>query len=147
MTRSRWKWLGWSAAALLVGLLVAAWYGQRVGNVRVMAELRENPESARAARTMIVTLNDGRELPVNYLREGEVVFMGIDGRWWREFRGTGAPVTMEIQGETLRGHGRVVLDDPAYVEDVFARLRPTAPDWLPAWLNGRLVVVQLEPGS
>jgi hypothetical protein len=52
-------------------------------------------------------------------------------------------VTMLIQGEVLEGHARVNLEDPALVKDVFARLRPTVPDWLPDALNGKLVTIRL----
>jgi len=87
---------------------------------------------------------EGKTLPVNYLKEGDTVFMGVDGRWWRAFTGGAVPVTMLIQGETYDGLGVVVLDDPAYVKDVFSRLRPTAPEWLPAWLTGKLVVITIS---
>ena len=70
--------------------------------------------------------------------------MGIDGRWWREFVGAGQPVSMYIRGETLTGHAVAKLDDPAYTADIFSRLRPTAPAWLPDWLNGKLVVITLS---
>ena len=66
---------------------------------------------------------------MNYLREDELIFMGIDGRWWRSFQGPGEPVEMLIQGQRLRGHAKVVLDDPEYVVDVFAG-RLKAPSWL-----------------
>jgi hypothetical protein len=82
---------------------------------------------------------------VNYLREDDLVFMGIDGRWWRAFQSSSEPVEMVIQGQRLSGHAQVVLDDPEYVVDVFARLRPKAPSWLPLWLNGKLVVITLQP--
>lgn len=93
---------------------------------------------------MLITLVDGREFPVNYLRDGELVFMGIDGLWWRAFQDPGQPVTMFIQGETFEGHARVVLNDPVFVENVFARLRPTVPEWLPDALNGKLVTITLK---
>jgi hypothetical protein len=62
----------------------------------------------------------------------------------RAFREGGASVTLVIRGETLTGHARVVLDDPVYRDDVFRRLRPNVPAWLPDWLDARLVVVELE---
>ena len=132
----------------LFGLGIAAlvlWLPQRTEqtNARVMAEIKTNPQGDRAARTMIVTLADGRIYPVNYLREGDRVFMGIDGRWWRVFQGQGQSVDMLIKNQRLSGHGRVVLDNQEYVDQVFARLRPKAPSWLPAWLNGKLVVIEL----
>ena len=96
---------------------------------------------ARAQRTMIVTLRDGRIFPVNYLVEDGRVYMGIDGLWWRAFQGEGSSVTLFIQGEQFEGHATVILDDPARVKDVFSRLRPTVPKWLPDQLNGKLVEV------
>lgn len=133
-------------AALFVGA-VTIWLPQRVAvtNAKVIDEIKTNPQGARAARTMIVTLADGRVYPVNYLREGDRVFMAIDGVWWRAFQEDGQRVEMLIQNQRLRGHGKAVLDDPQFVAQVFARLRPKVPGWLPAWLNGKLVVIELSP--
>ena len=137
----------WLALGLVVLIGLLAWLPQRTQqvNAQVLEEIRTNPQGARAARSMIITLADGRIYPVNYLREDELVFMGIDGRWWRAFQGSGEPVEMLIRGQRLRGHAKVVLDDPEYDVDVFARLRPKVPSWLPLWLNGKLVVITLQP--
>ncbi|MDG1114558.1 MAG: hypothetical protein P8N63_12390 [Pseudomonadales bacterium] len=137
------KWVVGLILVLCLGGLALKWRGAHV-NAAVAETLRLEPQSARAARTMLITLADGREFPVNYLRDGDLVFMGIDGRWWRAFQNAGQPVTMLIQGETLTGHARVILDDPALVEAVFARLRPTVPEWLPDALNGKLVAIRLK---
>ena len=110
-------------------------------NDRVAAEIRAEPNGARAAKTMILTLADGRVYPVNYLREDGYVYMGIDGRWWRAFVDTPQPVQMHIRGEDLTGNARTILDDPARKKDVFSRLRPTVPKWLPDFLNGKLVEI------
>jgi hypothetical protein len=135
-------WLTLLGTAILILLL---WLPQRVEgtNARVIQEIKTNPLGERAARTMVVTLADGRIYPVNYLKEGGLVFMGIDGRWWRAFQGAGQSVNMLIKNEPFSGHGRVILDNQEYVDQVFARLRPKAPSWLPAWLNGKLVVIEL----
>lgn len=130
-------------------LLVVVFIGYRIyiredTNAQVAEEIRAHPQGERAQRTMLVTLADGRMYPVNYLREGNLVFMGIDGRWWREFLGGGQPVEMFIQGELLHGNAEVVLDNPTYTADVFARLRPKVPNWLPDWLNAKLVVVTMR---
>ena len=136
----------WTAGivALLAMLIFGAWaYNNYVTNPRVVQELIDDPTGARAARVTMLTLPSGRQLPANYLREGDEIFIGADGPWWREFR-DGGPARLLIQGEEIDGTGRVVLDDPAYVEDVFSRLRPAAPEWLPAWLNGRLIVITIN---
>lgn len=138
--------LKWTLIGLAVLVLLALSYrAVRLddANQRVAQEIIANPDGDRARRAMLLYLPDGRMYPVNYLREDNRVYMGIDGLWWREFRGEGAPVRMFIRGTEVSGHGRVVLDDPTYVEDVFSRLRPTVPEWLPDWLNGKLVVITL----
>ena len=131
----------------VLGLLIVAYvfYGNTVSNPRVMEALRSDPQGARAERAMILTFPDGRELPVNYLWEGNQVFAGSDGRWWRAFQGDGAPVTMLIKGQTLTGHATLELDDQAYIDDIFSRLRPAA-SWVPEALDAKLVVITLDEG-
>ena len=131
---------------LVVTLVIAGYYAylRFVGNSRVVEELRMNPGGERAARAMLITLPDGRELPVNYLREGDMVYLGVDGLWWREFQDEARPVTLLIRGQTLSGQAVAIVDDPARTEAVFARLRPTAPTWLPGRMRGVLVEVTLN---
>ena len=112
-------------------------------NQRVEREIRDSPDSATAQRVMMLSLPDGRDLPVNYLVEGDLVFIGVDGFWWRQFEGDGKSVRMFIRGNSFRGHAKVIRDRPDYVRDVFKRLRPKVPSWLPSWLNGKLVVIEL----
>ena len=125
---------------LVVGTVAMKWRGDTV-NTRVMNEIRSEPFGERARKTMIVTLDDGRVYPVNFLREDGRVYMGIDGLWWRVFRGAGSRVQMEINDQIVTGTGVVILDDLARVDDVFSRLRPTVPEWLPRALNGKLVEI------
>ena len=120
------KWLLIVLGALVVLVVAYSLYINLIGNPRVMEALKADPQSDQAARAMIITFPDGRELPVNYLWEGDKVFAGSDGRWWRAFQGDGARVTLLIKGQTLTGHATVELDDQAYIEDVFSRLRPAA---------------------
>jgi hypothetical protein len=123
-------------------LLVAGYvlFMDRFGNPVVARELMEEPDGARARKVMLITLPSGRSLPVNYLREGGMVYAGADGRWWKELVGEGAPVTVLVRGETLAGHGRAIRDDPAYKKRIFAKLRPTA---IPG--TGTLVEIRLDP--
>ena len=141
---SKMKWI----AVVLLGMLVLGFVYRMTTiddrNAAVVDDIKSNPDGDRAKRAMLLYLEDGRMYPVNYLREDGLVFVGIDGLWWREFEGHGAPVKLLIRGQKHHGHANTVLDDPAYKEAVFARLRPTAPEWLPDWLNGKLVVIQLE---
>ena len=146
MTGKRWALLGTSAFLLIVVLIVGGTQLWMISttNPKVIAELRQNPSGQRAKSVMVLTFNHGKVLPVNYLREGERVFVGADGPGWRRFREPTA-VALEIRGQRLRGVGRVVLDDADYTREVFKRLRPTVPTWLPTWLNAYLIVIDLEP--
>jgi hypothetical protein len=117
-----------SIAVLLLGVGgVGIWfYFERVANPRVSRELVEQPDGERAAKVMLVTLPSGRRIPVNYLREGAMVYAAADGSWWKELAGGPFPVTLLVRGETLAGDARAVRDDRDYTEHVFAKLRPNA---------------------
>lgn len=137
------KVLKWVMAilAILIGILTIS---RMINDARVVDEISSNPQGQRAAIVMSLTFQDGKQIPVNYLREGEQVFVGADGPWWRSFTGEGQPVSLLIQGEHLTGQARTILDDQAYTDEIFARLRPTVPEWLPDWANGKLIVIDLE---
>ena len=126
------------AAALVVLAVGYGFYVVRFANPRVERELIERPDGERARRAMLLTLPSGRRIPVNYLREGDVVYAGADGRWWKNLVGDGFPVTLLVRGETIHGTARAVLDDPVYTQQVFERLRPNAIEGF-----GTLVEVQL----
>lgn len=141
------KLIKWVVIVLVVlGLLLglASLYSQLVTNPKVAAELVDSPDGERAAKVMLLTLPEGQVLPVNYLREEGLVFVGADGGWWRQFQPSGAAVSLLIKGVQHSGQARVVLDNPNYTAEIFAKLRPRAPAWLPTWLNGKLVVIELE---
>ena len=118
-------------------------YQSKIHNPEVARELRANPEGVQAARVMLMTIDDRKTIPVNYLREGNEVFVGADGPWWRIMHEKEQPVTLLIKGQKLSGRARAVSGRPGYTKEVFKRLRPTAPKWLPDWLNGVLVVIEL----
>ena len=128
------------AAAVLASLVFGYWlYTENIINPRVVRELTEHPDGERAKKAMLLTLPSGRRIPVNYLREDHVVYAGADGAWWKELVGDGFPVTLLVRGETLRGMARSVLDDPAYTQKVFKKLRPNAIEGF-----GTLVEVRLD---
>ena len=133
-------------AAAIMASLIAGYvaYVTMIGNPRVVTELKEHPMGERAERAMLLTFPDGKTIPVNYLREDNRVYAGADAAWWRAFDGEGASVTLLIQGEALKGHAIVELRDQEFIDDVFSRLRPTVPEWLPDWANGKLVIVDLK---
>ena len=97
------KWSGIVVATLVLGLLALRVLYGLIANPGVMEEITANPNGERAGIVMALTLPDGRTLPVNYRREGNHVYAGADGRWWRTLRDGNAPVTVLIRGETLTG--------------------------------------------
>jgi hypothetical protein len=122
-----------------LSLVSYAIYMQLVANPAVLLELRDDPSGERAKKVMVLALPSGKRIPVNYLREGELVFAGADGSWWKELAADGTDVELLIRGENLRGRARAVEDDPAYTLDVFKRLRPTSY----RYLGGTLVEIRL----
>ena len=138
------KWFLIVLAVLVAAFLVLRLVFGPIANARAMEELASDPHGERAGIVMLLTLPGDRVLPVNYRREGNQVFAGADGRWWRALREGDVPVTVTIRGETLAGRARVVFDDLEYKRDIFARLRPNVPKWLPEWLDAHLVVIDLE---
>ena len=136
----------WIAAILLLLAISPSFAGllfSIVINPIVSAELRNHPNGKDAREAMLLAFDD-RTLVVNCLKEGNVIFVGVDGKLWRAFAGNGIPVSMLIRGETYHGRGKLAPDDPAFIEDVFSRLRPTTPDWLPSVLTAKLIVITLD---
>jgi hypothetical protein len=140
------KWIIGIVLALTVLVVGYFVYQTYVVNPRAVAELRDHPDGDRARLAALITLPDGRTIPVNYLREADTVYVGADGAWWRQLRG-GAVVALLIRGETLSGQANPIENDQQYTTEVFARLRPNAPAWLPDWLNGVLVVINLDSAT
>ena len=114
-----------------------------VGNPRVIAELQSEPDAKLSDLVGILTLPDERKIPVNYLHRNKQVFLGADGPWWRDFRGDGAEVVMWIKGDEFKGRARVMLGESETKDRVFPTIRPRVPEWLPDFLNAKLVVIQL----
>jgi len=145
MTILKWSLLALAAVAV-VAVALRIWFGVVV-NPSVINEIASNPQGERAGIVMALTLPHGDTLPVNYLREGNRVYAGADGLWWRSLRDGDVPVTVLIRGQSLAGRARVVQGDAALKTAVFRRLRPTAPAWLPDWLNAHLVVIELDAAT
>lgn len=113
-------------------------------NPGVERDLIENPDGEQAKKVMLISLPSGKRIPVNYLREDGKVFAGADGPWWREFKDGPAKVEVLIQGETIKGTARLVLDDPEYKNDVFSRLRVNVPKWIPEFMDAYMIEITIE---
>ena len=140
------KMLKWGAVIVSLVLMAPTGLGlwfELIINPIVSAEIRDNPGGGQAKESMLLTFEQ-RTLPVNYLQEGNTVYVGVDGDWWPVFEGGGIPVSMLIRGVNYKGHAVLADGDPSIVADVFSRLRPTTPDWLPSWLTAKLVVITVQ---
>ena len=138
------KWILIGALLLVVVVVSYAIFSNWIANPWVATELEASPEGERAQKVMLLTLPNGRTVPVNYLREGQIVYAGADGPWWRGLRRSGARVELLIRGERLVGHAVAIEDDPEQTRAVFERLRPTVPAWLPSWLDAVLVEIRIQ---
>ena len=134
-------------AALVLLAVGYGFYVVQIANPRVVQELTQHPDGERARRAMLLTLPNGRRIPVNYLREGDRVYAAADGRWWKQFVGDGSPVTLLVRGETLHGRARAVLDDPAHTRAVFKRLRPNAIEGFGTLVEIKLADTESDPQS
>ena len=99
---------------------------------------------------MLITLKrrDSPEMktfPVDYLREGNMVYIGSDSDWWKHLEG-GAEVTMLIQGTEVTGWATPILDDPERSGAGFRKLRPWT--YMRAeWTGAVFVEVKIQDGD
>ena len=99
---------------------------------------------------MLITLKkrDSAEMktfPVDYLREGNRVYIGSDSGWWKHLEG-GAEVTMLMQGTEYTGWATPILDDPERSSAGFKKLRP----WTykrAEWTGAVFVEVKIRDGQ
>jgi hypothetical protein len=87
-----------------------------------VSRLRTSPRwGAFVSRHITVVTYTGRRsgrtftIPVGYERRGEIVTIGVrfpDAKtWWRNFLGTGGPITIELDGIGRTGHAVAERDE------------------------------------
>ncbi len=140
-------WVKFIIITIIVSVVGFAIYQKNIVNPAVARELRGQPDGLRAERVMLMTIDESYTIPVNYLLEDEVVYVGADGPWWREFTGEGVPVALLIKGKVYAGQARAIVEQPEFTADVFKRLRPRMPQWIPDMFNGVLVQIDLHAGT
>ena len=99
-----------------------------VYNPLVSTILQSDQHTLLSGRTMLITMeNRGtskmKTFPVNYLREGDTIYIGSDFGWEKHLDG-GAEVRMLIQGTEFVGWAVPISDDPARSSAGFKKLRP-----------------------
>lgn len=94
-------------------------------NKRVLA-LRSSPRWGRlVSKHLTVVTYTGRRsgrtfsIPVGYQREGDIVTIGVSlpeaKTWWRNFRGEGHPIQVEVDGADRTGHAVARRDEKGRV--------------------------------
>ena len=128
----------------IVGMGSYVVYFTQVVNPRVMHELQAEPDGERAQRVLRLTLPNGKTLPINYLREGETVYLGADFGWWKAIDASGTPVELLLRGQVRRGMARVVLDDPQSYANGYL-FKGEHPDWGEKVFVGSPIVMSDTP--
>jgi deazaflavin-dependent oxidoreductase (nitroreductase family) len=105
-----------------------------VGNVFIKTILRSPLHSLVSQNVMLITFTGRKSgklytTPVNYVRDGEelIVLSHDDRTWWRNLRG-GAPISVRLQGQELRGAGEV-FEEPEAVAAGLLTLAQRSPSF------------------
>ena len=110
-------------------------------NPMVSWVLRSPVHGMLSKTTMLVSYTgrkSGRQvsLPVNYVREGNVLWTLSVGKrsWWRNFR-TAGPATLRLKGENIAVQGEVVQDEAEMLAGLatFLKGMPQVARYLKIW--------------
>lgn len=90
--------------------------------------LLQSPIHGVMSKSVVLLTFTGRKsgktykIPVNYLRDGDLILATTDSGWWRNFRDGGA-VTLHLQGQPYAGTAEAITDEAACIEGLEAMLR------------------------
>ena len=112
--------------------------------------LRSEQHALLSGHIMLVTMKNRETLdlitfPVDYLREGNTVYVGSDSGWWKHLEG-GAEVRMLIAGNEVAGWATPILVDPDHSRAGFKKIRP----WTykrALWSGAVFVEIHIQDGS
>ena len=129
-----------------VGIAVALAVAHRL----VPSVLRSERHALLSGHIMLLTMINRQTaepitFPVDYLREGDTVYVGSDSGWWKHLKG-GAEVRVLIQGTEFVGWATPILDDPDRMSEGFKKLRP----WTykrALWSGAVLVEIRIQKGA
>ncbi len=84
----------------------------------IMTFLLRSPLHSLVSNSMMLISVTGRKsgrrvtLPVSYVRENDTLWVisSRNRQWWRNLLG-GAPVTLRLAGQDIKGHGDAILDE------------------------------------
>ncbi len=97
----------------------------RILNPLLVAVLRSRFHSRISGSLMALTFRgrkSGKQyrIPVGYLQQGNRIFVFSHSAWSKNFRG-GAPVSVRVRGQELRGAASI-MEDPAEIAPVVAAM-------------------------
>jgi len=99
-----------------------------VAHLLVPPILRSEQHTLLSGHILLITMkkretSDVITFPVDYRREGNIVYVGSDSEWWKHLEG-GAEVRLLIAGNEVIGQATPILDDPDRIKEGFKKLRP-----------------------
>ena len=102
---------------------------QKLYNPIMIALLRSPLHGFVSSSIMLITFTgrkSGRTYttPVNYLRDGDTLLLSSSRErvWWKNLRG-GAPVTVRVQGQDMKGMGEAFTDNETVTEGLLTLLQ------------------------
>ena len=108
---------------------------QRFYNPIVIRLLRSPLHRFGDQHTIVLTITGRKSgkrftFPVSYLRDGEslLVMTHRDHTWWKNLQGTGAPLTVYLDGQDLPARAEVSTD-PEVVVKVLLQFLQQVPSW------------------
>lgn len=126
-----------------VGILLAA-------HVLVPPILKSERHALLSGHMMLITMKkqgttDLITFPVDYLRDGNSVYVGSDSGWWKHLAG-GSEVQLLIQGTEWVGWATPIVDDPDRSRAGFMKLRPWTYERA-LWSGAVFVEIQLRESA
>jgi hypothetical protein len=128
---------------VVVGLAVTLAVAHRL----VPTILRSERHALLSGHIMLIMMkkqetSDLITFPVDYLRNGDIVYVGCDSAWWKHLKG-GAEVRLLIQGTEHVGWATPIVNEPERSREGFKKLRP----WTykrALWSEAVFVEIQLQ---
>lgn len=121
-----------------------------LGNVFVKPLLLSPLHGIVSKRLMLISFvgrKSGKtyRTPVEYHQQGDCISVMTrkERNWWKNLRG-GAPVTLRLRGQDVRGQANVESDNQAWIADSLRQLLPNMSEAQAAELLPSLVLVQIQ---
>lgn len=92
---------------------------------KLMMFILRSPLHGLVSRKIMLITFTGRKsgrpytTPVSYMQQGNTITLFTHGRWWQNCCG-GAPVTLRLRGQNVRGSAESVVEDKGAIAEALA---------------------------